>query len=150
MKILIVAFVGDVLLCMYFINLLFLSNTPLVEAAPVMAMTTSPDLDQLIQGFQKVGMSPTLSQEVTRKYISAPGEIIALGVDNIEVFQYEDTVTAVKEATSLSARYANNTRSTLWKKDIHLYATNNMTIFYLGENQSILSILNQSLGLHTI
>ncbi len=137
------AFVGDLILFFYFINLIFLSNTAFITPTPALAMTTSPGLEQLIEGLQKNGISPLLGQEVTRPHISVVGETIMLGGDNIQVFQYEDATTAISEATKLVNRYATGTRSILWKNKIHVYANNSIVIFYLGDNQSILGALDQ-------
>jgi hypothetical protein len=103
-----------------------------------------------MQSFTTEGINPTLGQAVSRKYLSGSGETISLDGDSFQVFQYSDTSTAEKEASLLAQRYADSTRSILWKNQIHIFASANMVIFYLGKNQGILGTLYQVAGLSEV
>jgi len=113
-------------------------------------MTESSGLEQLIQKFQNNDLNPTLAEPVTRPHLSGSGETIIVNGDSLQVFQYSATGTALEEASALVQRYADGTKSTLWKKEIHIYANDNMVVFYLGTNKNILNSLDQSTELSSL
>ena len=136
--------IADGLFCAYFIFFLFFSNIVLADAPVSISDTNNPAISQLISEFNKSNLNPVLTQTVIRKHLSGVGHTIILDKNSVQIFQYTDTDTAINEATFLMQRYADSTRSTRWKKDIHIYANSDTIIFYLGENIRILNSLNSN------
>ena len=138
--------IADGLFFAYFIFFLFFSNIVLADTPVSISDTNNPAISQLISEFNKSNLNPVLAQTVIRKHLSGVGHTITLNNDSVQIFQYTDNDTAINEATLMMQKYADSTRSTRWKKDIHMYANSNTVIFYLGKNINILNSLDSNTG----
>ena len=90
------------------------------------------------------GFNPVVVANVKRNFFSSPGQIMTLGGDNIEVFEYSDNGTALADISLF--KKSSETRIGSWKKNINLYESENLIVFYMGQNNKIINLLNDVLG----
>lgn len=98
------------------------------------------DTQKLIARIEETGLYPMPIRDVTRDFFSVTGKIIALDKDNVSVFKYKDSATALPEVSTFQK--SAGTRAGSWKKGVHLYAQDNLIVFYMGDRQSIMHSLN--------
>ncbi len=106
--------------------------------------------DQLIQNLKSTGLNPVVQQDVKSRYFSVEGKLVTLEDDNLQVFEYGDSVTASKEAETLKQRYEDSSRTKRAKEKYHLYTNENVAIFYIGNNTKIIDSLNQAPGVAVV
>jgi len=96
-----------------------------------------------------VNLKPELIQKIKRAPLSVKGALIGLGRDNIQVFEYPDHDTALKEGAIFAEKHTKHigsTASNLWKNTMHLYVRDNIVIFYMGKDADILTVLNKDMN----
>lgn len=145
---LVTALTFNAVMVIYFINILFFPHALAVTTSSVpVNMAPGPGTQELIRTLDLSGLNPTSAHTMTRRYFSGSGRTITLGGDNIQAFEYPTTGIAETEMSLLSQRYADSTRPAEWKKNIHLYYSDTIAVFYLGNNKKILYALEQTAGL---
>lgn len=145
----------EMILFALFINMWFFSDTSSYALA-IAALAPATDLDiakpglateQFMSELKSGGLKPIPNQEmVKRSPFSVGGTLIGLGGDNIQIFEYSDHGTALKEAAIFTEKYTKSTAKNQWKNRMHLYVRGNIIIFYMGANDSILTTLNKDMN----
>lgn len=97
---------------------------------------------QFIKRLSNSDMVPRAVKNITHKTLTVKGNLITLGNDNIQIFEYGDASSAQLEAAALSKRYMSSSRSLAWKKDMHIYVDSTLVIFYMGNRENVLDSLN--------
>ena len=93
------------------------------------------------------GLTAVMIGKITRRpYFTVEGNTVALNGDSIQVFEYPDHQSAVNDGSTLANRYSASSRSDAWKRDIHLYVDGTLVIFYMGSQNSIVSVLDAYAG----
>lgn len=103
-----------------------------------------PKTNALILDLENIGLDPISVSNITRDFFSAEGKMITLDGDNIQVFEYADSLAATGELFLFQK--SAQTRRGSWKKNVHLYANVNLIIFYMGERKNIIDSLNSIFG----
>ncbi len=126
----------------------FAISTPQVKASliknPTYVVSTGSSINAFIK--QLPAGAVIIPSEIKRENLSVSGRMIVMNGDNLEVFEYPDSNTAEKEALQMSQKYQSTQNSLEWKESIHLYLKDNLLIFYMGKNDSIISALNQGIS----
>lgn len=85
--------------------------------------------------------------EVSQPFLSVKGQTIRMNGEDVQVFEYPNTAAANREATSISDDgYSVGTTMISWVSDPHFYKIDKLIVLYVGDNQGILTILDQVLG----
>jgi len=133
--------IGTVIAILVFIRGFFFSNTLYVSASMGYMNPGSPT-GQFISELKGAGFEPlVLGQKIKRQPFSVNGQMVVLNGDNVQVFEYSNHDTALREATQLAQRYATNN---IWKDKVHLYVKDTLIVFYLGTQKDILGALNKT------
>jgi hypothetical protein len=140
--------INSIVLPAVFAKLMFYpSNKFSVEAASPLkqtaAMPTSPTLTQYGEYLSDTGLNPTITLAVTHPALTIKGVLIAVDNDNIQVFEFPDTESALQAASILKEKYESSNRDAAWKESIHIHTDNTLLIFYMGNNQRILSAIDR-------
>ena len=103
----------------------------------------------LTQGFvanlRSAGLSASIISSVHRSFFAEEGRLVALGGDNVQVFEYTDTALALSDVSNFEK--SANTRQGAWKKNAHLYSSDKLLLLYTGQRQSIIESLEAIFGL---
>lgn len=146
-KILLWAFVIDVcLLSVLYVKLFIIERVTPTAYAESTAIIMKPSpiglaTEDFLQHLTNSGLSPIVTTDVLRKPFTPKGRTVALEGDNIQVFEYSDSATAVKEASMLMQKYEASQRSSEWKKNMHVFNQGSLVIFYMGSNETIVKAL---------
>ncbi|MCX6716010.1 MAG: hypothetical protein NT077_03255 [Candidatus Taylorbacteria bacterium] len=117
-------------------------STPVVSASEL--QTIGPAAKDLMIKMEMVGLSPRDIGQITRPSFTANGRMITLKKDNMQIFEYADPDTATNEASALTLKYKNSSRSPLWKKQMHVRANGTLVMFYMGDQSSIVDFIAQN------
>ena len=125
--------------------------TPVARAESFMPVamqantSSGPEVLALAASLKDNGLAPVILGKVTRSPdLSVGGYTIALRGDNIQAFEYPDHATALAEASNMAQSFINNYHSLLWKKQAHIYVSDKVVIFYMGNQPDIINSLGQS------
>ena len=112
------------------------------------AAVSGPATGNFVESLNQYNLRPVIIGEISRRpRITVPGQLVALGGDNIQVFEYPDHDSAMNEATALAQAYTESSRSPAWKHNIHVFVKDSLLIFYMGNQSSIVAALEQHAGL---
>ncbi|MDQ2933126.1 MAG: hypothetical protein M3Q80_01975 [bacterium] len=138
-------------------------NLGIIALAFRMHFHQIPLVEATAQGVVEIGTATTgfihelgvtdlqLAKNITRKKFSAPGTLLTLENDNIQVFEYTDGEIASADLEKLVEYYYSDKAADLdWKDSVHIYRKDNLVIFYMGANKEILTVLNSFAGLSSI
>ena len=127
-----------------FASTIHISNEPAAIASDTVGPATNSLIDQLKMG----GLSVTNVQLFKKSPFSGSGHMAVINGsnvgDNIQIFEYPDHDSAMKDASPLAARYMNSSRSSAWKQNMHLYVNSTLAIFYMGNQTDIVNSLDNS------
>lgn len=144
-------FLLEIIVCIFLIRMWFSSDTNLF--AMTVQAYNSPGLEtqQLMSELHDVHLNPVLNQKIKRTPFSTQftpqGALITLDRDNIQVFEYQDSESAQLQMNLLLENYNEIMMSKTSVKKMHLYIRNSLIIFYLGNNDNILTALGTTKGL---
>ncbi len=142
----------EMIVCIFVAKESFLSDK--TSDASAVASYNKPGLatEQFLSELKNAGLNPLLSQKITRAPFSVGGVMIILSgdngesIDNIQVFEYFDQETALKEVLFIEQKYAAGIGANSWSKTVHLYARGALAIFYMGTEKNILFSLDKTVG----
>jgi len=80
---------------------------------------------------------------VVRSPLSVGGVLVALGGDNVQIFEYSTDAAASDDLQKFQEKI-NGSRGTVSSKITHLYKKDTALIFYMGTREDILTVLNFS------
>jgi len=84
---------------------------------------------------------------VSQPFFSVKGSTIRMNGEDIQVFEYQKSASANREAASVSGDGSSvGTTMISWVDDPHFYKKDKRIVLYVGDNLEILIILNQVLG----
>lgn len=108
-------------------------------------ISVGPATERFIKEMKTSTIKPIPAAIVTRAPLTVEGRAISLGGDNIQVFEYDNAKTAREEAGLMVKEYEPSMKeSILPEKYVHIYAKDNLLIFYMGSNESIIKLITQN------
>lgn len=126
------------------------SVVPLVYADTLMHSGPRPEYGSatasLMQDLGEVGLAPIARRNITRERFNAPGTLLALEGGTIQVYEYKTEAALVSDLSVLKERYMNLAKKYHWASQVNIYAKGNLLVFYLGNNEEILTALEQFAG----
>ena len=149
MKVVMWAFLIDMIIMpTLFIKLFFIqSAVPVItKAMNDRGSKTGLQTTLLMQRLLGTSSPPVAPAHVTRSPFTVDGKVIALEGDNIQVFEYADHDSAMKDALILAGKFAPSATRPIWKKDMHVYVNDKLAIFYMGHSDLVMNSLKQNAG----
>jgi hypothetical protein len=113
-----------------------LSSTPRVK-----------NLRELINKLKSGGERVARKEKVEQPFFSVKGQIIAIGNQDVQVFEYRTI-----KATELDARKISNKGSSagtsmpMWIAPPHFFKNGRLIVLYVGEQETVLKALKDALG----
>jgi hypothetical protein len=110
--------------------------------------TASTELLRLARKLRAGGASVALTKEkVSQPFFSARGRIMKTNGEAVQVFQYLTPSAADADARRVSADGSTiGTSKPMWMATPHFFKSGNLIVLYVGANQTILELLQTSLG----
>ena len=143
----------EIIAFIFFINHVVISDTgSYSQAAIALAASNRTDLElgvateQFINELKSAGLKPVIIQKINRAPFSVKGVLIGLHKDNIQIFEYPDSLTALSEGSKFAQKYTGSEATSRWKNVKHVYVEGNMVIFYMGRNTGILAALDKGMN----
>ena len=127
-------------------RLVAVSETAADEPIFVRAPISGPAMTALLAQLKNDDLTLVLAGTVTRRPFAVRGRTIALNGDSLQAFEYPDQAAAARDAAALASAYATSTRKTVWNKMVHIYVSGTLVAFYMGNQDHIVSALDQALG----
>lgn len=116
------------------------SSTPAALGdASATTHAASPAMLLFMEKLRDAGANPGIVREsnIRRPPLSVPGTLITLEGDNIQIFEYADRTTVLREAEELLKSGAN--------EKARLYADGQLLILYTGNRDKVVNILAQAI-----
>jgi hypothetical protein len=146
-----------VVLLSSFSALLFLGQSTLhlypISAAKRHSSTTASsradtEYLQLAQRLRAKGASAKLTAERVRQpFFSVPGRIININDEGVQVFKFANASAAEKQIKRVAPDGMTiGTSKPSWMAPPHFFRSGKMIVLYVGANESILKVLQASLG----
>lgn len=148
MRVLLWSFVADMIIVpSLFVKLsMFPRTTSFVAIAATIdhspELVISSEIAQYIRKLDVDDLHPKAVKTITHLALNGVGTLITIADDNIQVFEYSDNATALREAAALSQRYESRSRSKEWKNNMHVYVDGKLVIFYMGNKEKIISAVD--------
>jgi hypothetical protein len=115
--------------------------------------TTGPDGDaamdynQLLQGLRQSGLPAEPAGQLSQPFISVPARLIAIGGEQVQVFEYPDERSAQADAARISADGSVvGTSIITWVGPPHFYWRGRVLALYVGDRADIKTALERLLG----
>lgn len=105
-----------------------------------------PGTKSFMKEFENQGLVPVSIGGVSRSPLTVLGNTIIINGNNIQIFEYPNSEMAAREALLLSQKYESTAESAEWKQNMHVKVKNNLVIFYMGSDSSIVRLLEQNSG----
>ncbi len=128
----------------------FVTTTDATNVSVPQTTTLGPATEHFLQRLRDNDMIPVAVGEIKRKPFTVSGQVVTLNGDNIQIFEYVDHETAMKEASLMVQRYTSSSRTLTQKEAMHLYVDGTLAIFYMGKQDYIVTSLDQNAGLSMI
>ena len=113
---------------------------------------TSPEavvdeLDALIRELRNKGATVDMVGSFTQPFFSAPGQILRVNGEDVQVFEYENAAAAQGEAARVSPDGSSvGTTIITWVSTPHFYRSGEIIIVYVGSSRELISLLESVLG----
>jgi hypothetical protein len=108
---------------------------------------TPSNLKDLINKLRAWGEKVGRAGKVSQPFFSVKGQIITVGDEQVQVFEYASTKTAEREASGVSGTGSSVGMSMpLWIAPPHFYKNGRLIVLYVGDNSAVLKALERTLG----
>ena len=131
---------------------LFIRSTPASFSANLSAsanpsIEVGPATEDFVRQLAIGTSTPKIVQKIRRGAFTVTGVMVTLNNDNIQVFEYKDSNLAMNDVHNFFDRIAVSKRSLAWKNNMHVYLKDKLVVLYLGQNTTMIDLLNQNVGL---
>ncbi len=105
------------------------------------------NLESLIETLQQEGLTVEKAGEIDQPFFSVKGQILQVNGGTLQVFEYEDLATTMREAATVSpnATSVGNTQ-VAWVDTPHFYHNGKMIIIYLGNDEELKQTFEKTIG----
>lgn len=105
------------------------------------------DYASLVGKFRAAGATIESEDEVSQPFFSVTGKTVKVNGEAIQVFEYADAEAAKVEAALVSPGGTSaGTTMINWVSDPHFYRAGRMIVLYIGNEASIVTLLEGALG----
>ena len=105
------------------------------------------DLVEFTDALRMDGQSVEIGGLIDQPFISAPGQVIVVNGEDVQVFEYPDSAVAADEAAQISPDASSvGTSMMSWVATPRFYALDRLIVLYVGDDQLVVDALNTVLG----
>lgn len=102
---------------------------------------------ELIHALVDSGIKARRADPIEQEFFSAPGRMIKIGDETIQVFAYADPAARSEESALIGENPSSiGTTMITWVDTPHFWAQGRLIVLYVGSNQEVVAALNQMLG----
>lgn len=122
--------------------------TPSAEADPIMSHGGPvEDYVSLIDSLRGAGATVEPGDEVEQAFFTVKGQIIKVNGADVQVFEYESAEAMEDDAVQVAPDGGSiGTSMVMWVEAPHFYKAGRILVLHLGEDQTILDLLEGALG----
>lgn len=104
-------------------------------------------LSGIIIALREMNHSVELAGQADQPFFSVPGQIVAIDGEDVQIFEFPDVTQGQAEAAQISPD-AGSVGTTIinWVGTPRFYSQDRLIVLYVGENEAVISALNQVLG----
>jgi hypothetical protein len=108
---------------------------------------TPKNLKDLINRLRANGEKVGRAGKVSQPFFSVKGQVITIGGEHVQVFEYASAKAAEREAKSVSGSGSSaGATMPLWVAPPHFYKNGRLIVLYVGENSTVIKALERILG----
>lgn len=105
------------------------------------------DQATLISALESSGATVEIGEPVSQVFFSAEGTVLKVNGADVQVFEYESAEEMENEASQVSPDGGSiGTSMVTWVDVPHFYKTNRIIVLYVGNDASVLDVLESALG----
>lgn len=105
------------------------------------------DLDSLMEALRAAGATVEPGDTVEQPFFTASGHVIKINGADLQVFVYDTAEAMEAEAAQVAEDGGSvGTNMVAWIGPPHFYKLGSMIMLYVGEDQTVLDLLNKVLG----
>lgn len=105
------------------------------------------DLNTLVTALGAAGMTVEQAGPVEQPFFTAPGQIVRVNGEDVQVYTYETAEALEGEASQISADASTiGTSMPTWQDNPHFFKAGRLLVLYVGQNQKILDLLEGAFG----
>ncbi len=109
--------------------------------------TVCPNMEDLIRRLRAEGLTVEEGGDIEQPFFSVKGRLLHVGGEDLQIFVYGDSVSAIKEAALISPDASTIGSSKVdWVSKPHFYAVGKMTVLYVGDDAKMKQILEKIVG----
>jgi hypothetical protein len=133
-------------------SLILLFSLTLAACSPtVAARDTSParevtSAESVAAKLQAGGVTVEMGEILSQPFFSAPGQILLVNGQEVQLFTYEDTAVAEAEAAEVAPSGSIGTNMVSWIATPHFYRNQNIIALYVGDDEATLVALQSAFG----
>jgi hypothetical protein len=120
-----------------------------LAASPAASTGTLAVKDQaaLISALESSGATVEIGEPISQVFFSAEGNILKVNGADVQVFEYESVEEMENEASQVSSDGGSiGTSMVTWVDVPHFYKANRIIVLYVGNDISVLDLLENALG----
>ncbi len=110
--------------------------------------TSSPtDFNSLIDSLEDTGAVVQPTGDISQPFLAVSGQVIKVDNSDVQVFEYSGTTAANADADLVSPDGSSvGTTMISWVATPHFYKSGKLIVIYVGDNQAVISTLQEVLG----
>ena len=105
------------------------------------------DKASLIAALQSAGATVEVGEPVSQPIFSVEGNTIKVNGADVQVFEYESSEQMELESSQIAPDGGSNATTMItWMDTPHFYKAGNLIVLYVGQDETVLSLLEKALG----
>jgi hypothetical protein len=119
-----------------------------VTSDPTRQLLTVEDQASLIKALEAAGATTEVSDSITQDFFNPEGRFITInGAEDIQVFEYENADAMENDASQVAPDGGSiGTSMVDWIDTPHFYKSGRIIVLYIGNTQTILTLLEKTMG----
>jgi len=121
-------------------------DSALTQVAPTL-QNAIQNLDSLVAAFQAAGMTVEPGGTIDQPFFTVQGQSLKVNGGDVQVYVYDTADAMEADASQISADGSSvGTNMVEWTGTPHFFKVGNLLVLYLGDDQTILALLQTVLG----
>src|SRR5215216_384904 len=121
-------------------------ESALTQVAPTV-QSAIQDLNSLVAALQTAGMTVEPGGPIDQPFFKVQGQSLKVNGGDVQVYVYDSAQAMEADASQISADGSSiGTNMADWTDTPHFFKTGNILVLYLGDDQTVLGLLNNILG----
>ena len=104
-------------------------------------------VDELVNQLNQTGSPVTKVESIRQDFLQVPGEVLRLANQDVQVYQYPDSVSRQQDSARISPDGSIVGSSQIaWGDTPHFWAKDNLIVLYVGSDQGVIDQFNSVIG----